>query len=208
MADHIVFKVKVTPIEELTDEQGNTVKTISGEVGVSLGGGGESVDIANYSGSASVQGYKGNAVNYIDATHSNGGTALLTAERDFIFIKNTGYKFSSTTVLGSVTTDYLMVAIREVAFGSGSDGGYQNSSNVAQIHFYEVAWLRPGAAVILPCGASNVGISDSQFGNNTNDLSSIGEASGDGQAKIYVRTYLSNGSAASDGNAVEYLSVT
>ncbi len=153
-----------------------------------------------------MQGYKDGAVNYSTATHLAGGTALVTANKDFLFIKNTGFKFSSATVLGLSTTDIVLVVIQEVAHNTGVDGGYQTGGDADQIHFYEVAWLKPGQAVIIPCGAVKNSIT--QFGSNANDLSQIGENGQNGQAKIYVRTFLSNGSAASSGNAVEYLAVS
>ena len=56
MADHINYKVSITPVEELTDENGNIVRTISGEVARSLGGGGDSVDLVAYNGTAAIQG--------------------------------------------------------------------------------------------------------------------------------------------------------
>ena len=205
MADHITFNVSVTPIEELTEEQGGTTKIVASEIATSLGGGGDSVDLADYSGSAGNQGYKDGAVNYLDMTHSAGGTQIRSGTTDFIFIRNTGFKFSSATVLGASTTDCVMVVLKEVAFNSGVDGGYQTGAGSAEDHFYEVAWLKPGQAIVLPLAAANLSIS--QFGSNSNDLSAVGQTSGNGQARVFGRTFQSDGSAASDGNALEFLAV-
>jgi len=190
MADHINFNVSATPVEELTDENSNTVKVISGEVATALGGGGDSVDLTDYSGTAVKQGYKDGAVSYIDITHAAGGVQL-TAERapDFVFVKNTGYKFSSTTVLGAATTDCVMVVIKDVG----------------NTLFYEIAWLKPGQAALFPCGTTNLTIT--QFGSVGGDLHGL-NSSGGTDAPIFARTFLSDGSAASDGNALEYLIVT
>jgi len=191
MADHINFNVSATPVEELTHEQGSDVtKIVATEVGTALGGGGDSVDLTNYSGTAVKQGYKDGAVSYIDITHSEGGTQL-TAERapDFVFVKNTGRKFSSTTVLGDVTTDCVMVVVKDVG----------------NTLYYEIAWLKPGQAAVFPGGALNLTIT--QFGVSGGDLHGL-NSSGGTDAPIFARTFESDGSAASDGNALEYLVVT
>lgn len=207
MADHINFHVSATPVEELTDENSNTKKVIAGEIGTALGGGGDSSDLTNYSGTAANQGYKDAAVNYLDCTHAAGGTALsATDEPDFIFIKNTGYKFSSTTVLGAVTTDCVMVTVKEVAWSTGAQGGYSTSGDSGQIHFYEIGWLKPGQAMVLPLGAAANSIT--AFGDNANDLQPLDQDdNNEGGSSLVLKTFLSNGSAASDGNAVEYLFV-
>ncbi len=206
MADHITFNVSVTPIEELTEEQGGTTKIVASEIATSLGGGGDSIDISNYSAAASSQGYKDAVVNYLDMTHSAGGTQIRSGGTDCIFIKNTGFKFSSVTALGIVTTDCILVVVKELAYSSGVDGGFRSSGDANQDHFYEIAWLKPGQGIVLPLGSSNLSIT--QFGSNSSDLSSLGQTSSSGQWRVFGRTYLSNGSAASDGNALEFLAVT
>ena len=205
--DHIQFSVHCTPIEELAQEEGSdTTSILASEVGTSLGGNGDSVDLANYSGAASTQGYANAAVNYLDMTHSAGGTQIRSGGTDFIFIKNTGFKFSSATVLGASTTDCILVVIKSPAHNSGSDGGFQTSGDADQDHFYEVAWLQAGQGIVLPLGASKNSIT--QFGSNANDLSSVGQTSSSGQARVFGMTFQSDGSAATDGNSLEYLAVT
>ena len=63
--------------------------------------------------------------------------------------------------------------------------------------------------MLLPLGVANVGISGTQaFGSNTNDLSAVGQTSANGQARVFGRTFRSNGDDATDGNALEFLAVT
>jgi len=101
MADSIKFSVSCTPIEELTDENSGTTSIMASEIGTSLGGSGTAV-VADYAGSAANQGYLNTTVNYFEALDSADDTDLSSeATASFIFIKNTGYTFSSATVLGA-----------------------------------------------------------------------------------------------------------
>lgn len=213
MADFIQFKVSVTPIEEIAQEAGLEVsKILASEVGVVLGGGGDSIDLADYSGTAVKQGYKDGAVEYLDAVHTAGGVALATRittadNGDFFFIKNTGFKYSSGTTLGVVTTDCVMIVIHVVKHRGGDTGGYVNSADADEDHFYEIAWLKPGQAIVLPVGAANLSIT--QFGSNTDDLTNLNHQNQLAEtSEIYVKTIQSAGAAALDGNAVEFLAVT
>ncbi len=209
MGSHIEFSVHIRPIEELTDEQANTIIVLSGEVATSLGGSGDSVDIVDYSGSLTQQGYKDGAVGYRDAPHEIVGERLTTRSAgDFFFIKNTGFKFSSATVLGAATTDCVMLAIRLPAQSSASVGGWVKADDSSEIHYIEIAWLKPGQAVMIPLIAYNKSLTT--FGANTGDLTALNDNSGaDGEsAFLYIRTLTSSGAAASDGNAVEFLCVT
>ena len=207
MADRIKFAVRCTPIETITDENAAEHDIIASEVNRSLGGGGDSVDLANYTGTAANQGYKDAAVNYSTATHAAGGTQLTAiTTADFVFIKNTGYKFSSATVLGASTTDCVMVAISTSGYVSSSQAGWYTASQATQVHFFEVAWLKPGQGITIPLGASNLSVT--QFGSNANDLSNLSSVSAAGTATIYVRTFVAAGTAAASGNAVEYLVCT
>lgn len=109
LADFIKFSVRCTPVERLTDEQGNSHKVIAGEVGKSLGGSGEAT-VTNYSGTAANQGYKDATVNYLEAPDGAGNEATLSAESSasFVFIKNTGHVFSSATALGAAESTRLL----------------------------------------------------------------------------------------------------
>jgi len=195
MADRIKFAVSATPIETIAAENTPTGDTdiIASEVGVILGGSGDSTGLANYGGTAVKQGYLNGAVSYLDVTHSEGGVAL-SAERspDFVFVKNTGHKYSSTTALGAATTDCIMIVVNDL----GND------------LFYEIAWLKPGQAAVFPAAASNlVATIAAQFGDTGGDLHPLNSAGGT-DSPLYARTYQSDGNDATDGNALEYLVVT
>ena len=208
MADRIKFAVSAMPIETITDENSGSHDILASEVGRSLAGSGDSVNLTSYATAANIQGYLNAAVNYRDATHAAGGVVLNdSGGGDFFFIKNTGYVYSSATVLGASTTNCVMVVIKVTAHSEGSAGGWQTGANADDDQYLEIAWLKPGQAIVLPTAASNLSIT--QFGDTAGDLSKLNEDSGsDSQVcLIYVRTYLSNGSAASDGNAVEFLNV-
>lgn len=209
MSDRIRFSARVTPIEELTDENAGNKDIIASEVGRSIGGSGDGIDIDDYNQTANVQGYKDAAVNYRDAVHTAGGVQLTSlATCDGMIIKNTGYKYSSATVLGDETTDVVIVVIHILAHDSGGNGGWVTGGDNDKDHFLELAWLKPGQAMILPAGARSNGVS--QFGSNAFDLTALNELGGmdNQECEIYVKTVEADGSAASDGNAVEFLAVT
>ena len=109
MADKVRYAISVSPLEDITDEQSNTYTVISGEVGRNLGGSGEA-PVADYSASAADQGYKDGAVNYLEAPDGASGEVAISSETtaSFVFIKNTGFVFSSATVLGAVNTTRLV----------------------------------------------------------------------------------------------------
>lgn len=205
MADRVRFSVSAIPIETLTDENSQTHDVIASEVKRSLGGGGDSVDLTAYNGTAANQGYLNATVNYKIASHEEIGTQLTATEPDFFFIKNTGYKFSSATALGASTTDCVLVAIQTAAYSVGAQSGWSTDSGEVA-HYFEVAWLKPGQAIVLPAGANKVGIT--QFGANAADLTNLNNDDANGTCEVFVRTFQSDGSAASSGNAVEYLAVT
>lgn len=206
MADRIRFGVNLTPIETLIDENGGSRDIVASEVGRSLSASGESIDLDDYTNTAAAQGYLNTVVNYVSASHAAGGSSLGNLEPDFIFIKNTGYKFSTANVLGAATTDCVMVVFRVPGYESAVNSGWATDAVAAQPHFFEVAWLKPGQGIVLPAGGNKYGIT--QFGANTGDFTNLGNSTAYGEALIYVRTFLANGSAAASANAVEFLAVT
>ena len=210
MADRIKFAVRCTPIETITDENAAEHDIIASEVNRSLGGGGDSVSLANYTGTAANQGYLNAAVNYKIATHSAGGTALSATEGDFVFIKNTGYKFSSATVLGASTTDCVMVVYKTLGWVSVSQSGWvEGQADGSQAHYFMLAWLKPGQSFILPGGITTANNKFDLVSGNTAELSYINsDAADQGDTQIYCKTFTSTGTAATDGNAVEYLVVS
>lgn len=207
MADRIRFAVSAIPIETLTDENSGTHDVIAGEVLKQLGGSGDSLSLTAYNGTAANQGYLNATVNYSTATHAAGGTALSATEGDFIFIKNTGYKFSDATTLGASTTDCVIVALHTIGYSDGAQDGWYNGVGVADDHYFELAFLKPGQAIVLPLGAKNLSIT--QFGDTANDFTYLNNQGGQtGISKIVVKTVVAAGTAAASGNAVEYLVVT
>ena len=109
MADKVTFAVSCTPQEQLTNENSGTIYVIASEVNTSVGGSGAAT-CASYAGTAANQGYLNATVNYMEAIDS-ADTTDISAEgtATFVFIKNTGYTFSSATVLGDALSKSLKV---------------------------------------------------------------------------------------------------
>lgn len=206
MADRINFAVTATPIETITDENSASHDILASEVLTKFGGGGDSLSLAAYNNSAANQGYLNATVNYSTATYSAGGTQLTAIEPDFIFIKNTGFRFADATTLGASSTDVVIVAIRTAAYSDGAQSGWYTDSQSAEYHYFEIAWLQPGQAMLLPLGSKNKSIT--QFGSNAGDLANLGSSSQYGTAAIMVKTVTSAGATSTASNAVEYLAVT
>lgn len=208
MADRIRFAVSAVPIETITDENGVAHDILASEVLHSLNGNGDSVPLTDYSGAVANQGYENGAVGYKNALHTAGGNALTnTTPSDFIFIKNTGFKYSDAVTLGISTTDCVMVAIKQNGYEAGNYGGYATDVGAGQPHYFEIAWLKPGQAIIIPGSAGYLNIN--QFGDNSADLIPLNSLTLDyGGSAIYVKTVQSNGVTATSANAIEFLAVT
>ena len=210
MSDRIQFAVSATPIETIASENTPTGDTdiIASEIGQSMGAGGDSVNLANYSGVVANQGFKDGAVGYKDTSVADGvvPTALTaTDDPDFVYIENTGFKYSSPTVLGAITTDCIMVAISEQAWATGTYGGHCLSTDSGQIHYYGIAWLKPGQGIVLPYSANII----TKMGANAGDFSNLGMAgTSSSNARLCVKTFTSAGAEATDGNAIKFLVVT
>ena len=219
MADRVIFAINVTPIETVTQAvtysniedsanhatvTDNSHDVVATEIAKTFGGSGESVTLAGYAGAANLQGYSNRASNYVDASNSASGTKVTNAARanDFVFIKNTGFKFSFTTAFGDATTDCILVAAKLPAFASSSADGRSTAGGSGEIQFIELAFLAPGEAIALKLGASNKSVT--QFGGTSGDLISLNSS----EALLFVKTVESDGTEASDGNAVEFLCLT
>jgi hypothetical protein len=146
MSDRVRFAISVTPIEGLTDENGGTHDVISGEVNKSLGGDGE-VKISNYAGTAANQGFLNGAAYYKEAIDS-ADTVSISSETtaSFVFIKNTGRKFESTSTLGDALSKAIKVMVGTTA----------------------VSILEPGECIVLK--DVNMGINASTIYVRTVDL--------------------------------------
>ena len=111
MGDKVTFAVSCTPQEELQDENAGTRYVLSSEVGTSLGGSGACV-CTDYANTAAAQGYKNATVNYLEGIDSADTTDISAdANARFVFIKNTGFEFSTATALGSSLNKALKVMV-------------------------------------------------------------------------------------------------
>jgi hypothetical protein len=152
MADKVTYSVSCTPQEELTDDNSGSHYVIAGEVGKSLGGSGVAT-ATNFSGTAAAQGYLNQTVNYMEGLDSADTTDLSSeSTATFVFIKNTGYTFSSATVLGDALSKALKVMVGSTM----------------------ISVLDPGEAIVLKddnagidCGGIHVRTVDLDGGNNT-----------------------------------------
>lgn len=111
MADSVKYQISVQPLEELTEENGGTRNIIASEVGKTLGGSGAAA-VTDYSGTAAAQGYKDAAVSYGEAI-DDADTDDLSSETtaSFVFVRNTGYTYSSATALGASLAKALKIMV-------------------------------------------------------------------------------------------------
>tara|TARA_R100001594_G_scaffold143284_1_gene191061 strand:+ start:2125 stop:2685 length:561 start_codon:yes stop_codon:yes gene_type:complete len=132
MADKVRYSINAIPIEEVTkavtyssEEEGSVLidtsdsahEVIATEVGKSFGGSGEA-PVNDYSSNAGDQGWKNRTVNYANAVDDSYTALGGHTSASFVFIKNTGYLFSSTTALGDAapsTGDHVEVAVNNGA---------------------------------------------------------------------------------------------
>jgi len=111
MSDSVKYAISVKPIEVISDENGGEYNVNASEVGKILGCGGTAI-VTDYSAAANTQGYKDAAVNYREALDSSDTTILSNdTSLSFMFIKNTGYTYSSSSVLGVALAKSLKVMI-------------------------------------------------------------------------------------------------
>ena len=163
MADSVQFSVSCTPIEELATENSGTTNILASEVNTSLGGSGTAT-VASYAGTAANQGYLNATVNYFEGLDSADDTDLSSeASATFIFIKNTGYTFSTATALG----ESLSKALKIMAPGGTT----------------LVSILDPGEAIVLK--DDNAGL-DGRFHVRTVDLDGSNNASAGHLAVEYL----------------------
>ena len=140
----------------------------------------------------------------MDASHSAGGTKITNAARtnEMVFIKNTGFKYSSSTALSGSTTDHVIVVVKLPAWASSTTAGWTNTSNAGEIQYIELAFLAPGEAIVLKLGATSKSVT--QFGSVAADFLPINGT----DAALYVKTVVADGSEATNGNAVQFLCLT
>jgi hypothetical protein len=109
MADSVRYSISVTPVEEISDENSQTHTILASEVNATLGCSGVAT-CASYAGSAAAQGYSNAAINYGEAVDdANDDSLSAETSASFVFVKNTGFTYSSATVLGAALDKSLKV---------------------------------------------------------------------------------------------------
>ena len=99
MSDPVRIKVHVDPREILTDDLSNEYQKQASEVGTRLGGSTE-IDLTDYSGTGTVNGYANGSPHYLEATDDAAVQLTTEATAKVVFVQNTGKKYSSVTALG------------------------------------------------------------------------------------------------------------
>lgn len=102
--NRVRYAISVTPVEQLTDENAGIHDVIAGEVGKSLGGGGNSC-VNDYTELGDDQGYTNAKAYYRRAPDGAAVDISANTVCSFLMIKNTGKKYSTTDTLG-VDFDY------------------------------------------------------------------------------------------------------
>lgn len=134
MASRVRHEVNITPIVTMTSTDAADHDQIGSDIGKSLGG---SAEVAVGQETHTTVGYTAGTVAYGNAPANGGAKLQLGADAtdyDMVFIKHTGYVYSSATVLGAATTHNLIVYI-------------ETSAAMAT---YAKFTLKPGAAIPIP----------------------------------------------------------
>ncbi|MBC8551606.1 MAG: hypothetical protein H8D23_18325 [Candidatus Brocadiales bacterium] len=163
MADKIKFAVSCQPIEDVgASQQGSASNFIAASEGYGSGGGsGEVLSVAIVGTGGSNDGYLDGARFYMQAvavaesgvTPGTHGIVSL-ASCNFLYIKHTGFQYSSTSALSSTVnqTDVLSVMVNA---GAGTD------ICIARLEF--------GEAIVLPCrtglDTNNIMLASTDGGN-------------------------------------------
>ena len=135
MAGKIAYSVSMTPITTIAAVSNQSAEhdIINTDIGKALGGG---ADVACSIGHTTEGSYTtGGTLAYLNAPATGSRLALFTANTvyDFVFIKHTGFIFSTTTVLGATSTQNLVLE-------------QETSSGAYDI----ICAIPPGGAVVLP----------------------------------------------------------
>lgn len=127
----IRYAIGITPIEAIADENSQTHGIVASEVNRNLGGAGTS-PVDGYSSSAVVQGYSNAAPYYRQAPDGAAVDISSNTACSFLYIKNTGKEYVSSTELGddfnyslkvmSLTTVISILAPGEVLILKDTNG--------------------------------------------------------------------------------------
>ena len=153
MADRIEFSCQATPIETLDqDSDVDGPDVLASETFGSMFGSGTVTTWTQITAtSGSTYGYENGTVYYLNTAAASTNPAALpsAAPITFLYIKNTGYLYSSATALGGSTTDYITVR----ALKSDEGDLTTTSGSIAAGEEPLIACLEPGAAIMLPMAA-------------------------------------------------------
>jgi hypothetical protein len=138
MASRIEYAVSATPIVSVAAGENQAVDTISADVGKTLGGSGSATvtwgSTVGYGSGSPV--YVTTATNYaVGQTATSLGTFT---NAKFIFVKHSGYLYSSSSAVGAATTAKLKVCMVATIAAATT-----------------VAILNAGEAIILPYNVAN-----------------------------------------------------
>ena len=130
MASRVDYEVSATPVANVAADENVATETIAADLNQSVGGNG-SVAVAWTDTLPTT------FPTYLSVDTTANGTVLNadSGVNDFIWIKNTGFRFSSTTVLGVATTATLAVKL-----GSGGS---------------TICTLDAGAGIFIPKPGTN-----------------------------------------------------
>lgn len=114
MADRIKVNIAVVPLETASvavDQGSKSIDLIATEVGKALSGSMEAA-VTDYAGLVDVQGFLDGAANYREAV-DDVNTKDISSETSatFVFIKNTGYTYSTSSALGAALSKAVKVMI-------------------------------------------------------------------------------------------------
>ena len=127
-------------------------KTLHEDIRKTLGGSGETTVTAS-GNTASVSGYTDGSPTYIQAT--SGGTSIgITGDgsADYtIFVKHTGYAWSSSSVLGSTSTDTMNIVITDT---DGSTAICTMTLSAGQAVVFPDTLLGSGCKILAKRGGS------------------------------------------------------
>tara|TARA_R100001594_G_C4047711_1_gene264450 strand:+ start:1318 stop:1842 length:525 start_codon:yes stop_codon:yes gene_type:complete len=153
----VKFSISATPIEVATVQQGTGPNIAATECFGTVGGSGEDTSITIEATGGANDGYLNGAPYYLSATAvAESSAVLLTdlANVRWVYFKNTGYQYGSTSALGSTanTVDYLSI-----------------QTNSASNERVTIARLKAGEAIMLPvrkgCTLNEFAICSSDGGN-------------------------------------------
>jgi len=133
MANKVQFNASITPIEDNTDQFGNSNFIAASECYGSLSGSGELSSITIDGSGGATHGYDDGAALYIQAAVGS-TTAVAMSAADIVAVKNTGFQYSSASALSTTanSVDFLAVFIHD-----GSADRY-------------VGTLKSGEMIVLP----------------------------------------------------------